>query len=102
MTCNLLHQNSLFSISYYFLCGINKPSFCIVFLAKITTQATWIPVQSAGGRENTSRPENQDQSINKTFHLVEKALKIGRCAIILCHIHWSLLCCWILFELLAS
>ena len=57
---------------------------------------------SAGGGDNTFRPpQNQDQCTNETFHLVEKALKIGRCAIILCHIHWSLLCCWILFELLA-
>ena len=64
-------------ISYYFLYGINKPSFSNVFLAGITTEATWIPVQSAGGGENTLRPQNQDQSINKTIHLVEKALKIG-------------------------
>ena len=43
----------------------------------ITTESTWIPVQSAGGGENILRPLNQDQSINKTIRLVEKALKIG-------------------------
>ena len=48
-----------------------------VFLAGVTTEVTWIPVLSAGGGENTLRPQNQDQSINKTIHLVEKALKIG-------------------------
>ena len=48
-----------------------------LFLALTTTEPIWIPVQSTVGGENTLRPKNQDQSINKTIHLVEKALKIG-------------------------
>ena len=48
-----------------------------LFLALTTTEPIWIPVQSTAGGENTLRPKNQDQSINKTIHLVEKALKIG-------------------------
>ena len=48
-----------------------------MFLAATTTESTWVPVQSAGGGKNTLRPENEDQSINKTIRLVEKALKIG-------------------------
>ena len=48
-----------------------------LFLALTTTEPNWIPVQSAVGGENTLRPKNQDQSINKTINLVEKALKIG-------------------------
>ena len=48
-----------------------------LFLALNTTEPIWIPVQSAVGGENTLRAKNQDQSINKTIHLVEKALKIG-------------------------
>ena len=48
-----------------------------LFLALTTTEPIWIPVQSAVGGENTMRTKNQDQSINKTIHLVEKALKIG-------------------------
>ena len=42
-----------------------------------TTESSWIPVRTAGGGQNTLKPKIQDQSINKTIHLVEKALKIG-------------------------
>ena len=42
-----------------------------------TTESSWIPVKTAGGGQNTLRPKNQDQSINRKIHLVEKALKIG-------------------------
>ena len=48
-----------------------------LFLALTTTEPIWIPVQSAVGGKDTLRPKNQDQSIYKTIHLVEKALKIG-------------------------
>ena len=48
-----------------------------MFLAATTTESTWVPVQSAGGGKNTSRPENEDQSINKTIRLVEKALRLS-------------------------
>jgi hypothetical protein len=49
----------------------------LIFLAEATAKSSWIPVQSVGGGDNTFRPQNQDQSINKTIHLIEKALKIG-------------------------
>ena len=62
-----------FSFSYYFAYINDNP----LFLDLTATEPIWIPVQSAVGGENTLRAKNQDQSINKTIHLVEKSLKIG-------------------------
>ena len=75
----VLHLEKTLTICKLFLSHTILPISMInpLFLDLTATEPIWIPVQSAVGGENTLRPKNQDQSINKTIHLVEKALKIG-------------------------